>query len=151
MKTIADSLKEHSFFEGLSEEHLDFIAGCGKFVQFEEGHVIANPGDPANEFYLIRDGHVSLMITIPSRKPFLYQTLGPKDILGLTWLIPPYLWTVSAKAVEYTRAIALDGSCLRQKCENDPRLGYNLMKHLIKLMVMREDAFRLHLLDVYGT
>jgi CRP/FNR family transcriptional regulator, cyclic AMP receptor protein len=150
MKTIADILNEHSFFQGLSPEDLAFIAGCGKNVAFKEGQVIANPGDPANEFYLIREGHVALSISIPPRKSFLFQTLGPNELVGLSWLIPPYLWTVSAQAVSFTRAIALDGACLRQKCETDPRLGFKLMKHLIQVLVIREDACRLHLLDVYG-
>ena len=150
MKTVADILKEHDFFEGLSKEQLDFIGGCGKNVVFKEGASIANIGDSANEFYLIRDGHVALMIEAPPRKPFLFQTLGSNEIVGLSWLIPPYLWTVSAQAVALTQAIAFDGACLRQKCESDPRLGFNLMKHLVKIMVVREDACRLHLLDVYG-
>jgi CRP-like cAMP-binding protein len=149
-KTIADILNEHSFFEGLSPEDLSFIAGCGKNVLFKEGEIIAKPGDPANEFYLIREGHVVLSIEIPPRKSFVYQTLGPNEILGLAWLIPPYLWTVSAKAQVITRAIAIDGSCLRKKCENDPGLGYKLMKHLVQVLVRREEATRLHLLDVYG-
>ena len=151
MKTIADILKEHSFFGGLTETDLDFIAGCGKNVVFKEGQIIAHAGDLANEFYLIREGHVGLTLTVPPRKPFLFQTLGQSDIVGLSWLIPPYVWTVSAHATTLTRAIAFDGACLRQKCETDPRLGYNLMKHLIKIMVIREDACRLHLLDVYGS
>ena len=56
MKTIADILNEHSFFQDLSPEDLAFIAGCGKNVVFQEGQIIASPGDPANEFYLIRKG-----------------------------------------------------------------------------------------------
>lgn len=150
MKTIADILKNHSFFQELPQEDLTFIAGCGKNVVFEEGQMIADPGDPANHFYLIREGQVALTIAIPPRKPFLFQTLGPNEIVGLSWLIPPYVWTISAQAVSLTKTIEFDGACLRQKCEGDPRLGYELMKHLIKILVMREDAVRLHLLDVYG-
>lgn len=150
MKTIADTLKEHSFFEGLSEEHITFIAGCGKNVFFKEGDSIANSGDPANEFYLIREGQIALTIAVPPRKPFLFQTLGSNELVGLSWLIPPYLWTISAQAAAPTKVIALDGACIRQKCESDPILGYNLMKRLIKILVIREDACRLHLLDVYG-
>lgn len=150
MKTIADILKEHSFFQDLTTEELTFVAGCGKNVHFQEGQVIASPGDPANEFYLIRDGQVALSIEAPPRKPFLFQTLGVNEIVGLSWLIPPYQWTVSVQAQRTTKAIALDGACLRQKCENDPRLGYTLMKHLVQVMVIRQDAGLLHLLDVYG-
>lgn len=149
MKTIADSLKEHSFFQGLSSSDLDFIAGCGKNVIFENEQVIARPGDFANEFYLIRDGHVSLSLDIPPKKPFIYQTLGENEILGLAWLIPPYQWTVLAKAKRLTKAIAIDAVCLREKCEKDPSLGFKLMKHLVQVLVLREEAVRLHLLDIY--
>ena len=150
MKTIADILNEHTFFQGLSPEDLAFIAGCGKNIFFQEGQVIAKPGDPANEFYLIREGSVALFIETHSRKPFIYQTLGPNEILGLAWLIPPYQWAVSAQAQSYIQAISIDGACLRKKCENDPDLGYKLMKHLVQLLVKREETSRLHLLDVYG-
>ncbi|MCX6989700.1 MAG: cyclic nucleotide-binding domain-containing protein [Chlamydiae bacterium] len=150
IKTIADILQEHSFFQGLSPEDLAFIAGCGKNVHFQEGQVIASSGDAANEFYLLRDGQVALSIGAPPRKPFIFQTLGVNEIVGLSWLIPPYQWTASAQAQCATRAIAIDGACLRKKCENDPRLGFKLMKHLVQVMVMRENAVLLHLLDVYG-
>jgi len=150
MKTIADILKEHPFFQDLSSEDLTFVAGCGKNVLFKEGEMIAKPGDPANDFYLIREGQVALVVEIPPHKPFVYQTLNANEILGLSWLIPPYQWTVSVRAVQLTRAIALDGACLRKKCEEDPRLGFKLMKHLAQVLVMRGEAALLHLLDVYG-
>lgn len=147
---MVDILREHPFFHGLSSEHLAFAAGCGKNIVFDEGQAIANPGDAANDFYLIREGRVAISLAIPPRKPFVFQTLGENDILGLSWLIPPYRWTVSARAVQTTHAIALDGTCLRQKCEDNPGLGFILMKHLVQILAAREEAARLHLLDVYG-
>lgn len=150
MKTISEILIEHAFFRDLPAEDIAFIAGCGKNVIFQEGQLIAKPGDPANDFFLIREGKTVISIEVPPRKPFAYQTLGEQEILGLAWLIPPYQWTVSAHAVERTRAIALDGACLRDKCEKEPRLGYKVMKHLVQELVKRENSLRLHLLDVYG-
>lgn len=150
MKKKSEIISEHSFFQELSSENLAFIAGCAKNVLFKEGQVIAKPGDPANDFYLIREGRIAISLEIPPRRPFIFQTLSENDILGLAWLIPPYRWTVSAHAVQTTRVIALDGSCLRKKCEEDPDLGFKLMKHLVQILVKREEAARLHLLDVYG-
>lgn len=150
MKKIVDILADHSFFQELSKEHLAFIAGCGKNVVFEEKEVIAKPGDAADEFYLIRHGRASLILEIPPHKPFIYQTLGENQILGLSWLIPPYQWTVTVQATQTLRAIAIDGVCLREKCEKDPALGFKLMKHLVQVLVAREESARLHLLDVYG-
>ena len=150
MKTVADLLKEHTFFHGLLEQENAFIAGCGKNVYFKEGEMIARRGDPANEFYLIRQGKVSLTIEAPPRKSFLYCTLGENEIFGLAWLIPPYQWSVSAVAEEGTKVIALDGACLRKKCEKDTNMGYKLMQNLVRVMVVRENAALLHLLDIYG-
>lgn len=150
MEKIADILKKHSFFKEVSEKDLEFIAGCGKNVVFEKRAVIARPGDAADQFYLIRHGHAALIMELPPHAPFIYQTLGENEILGLSWLIPPYRWTVTVQAIETVRAIAIDGACLREKCEKDPALGFKLMKHLVEVLAAREDATRLHLLDIYG-
>lgn len=151
MKKIVDILADHSFFQDLSPEHLAFIAGCGKNVVFEENEVIAKPGDAADDFFLIRNGRAALILEIPPYQPIIYQTLGENEILGLSWLIPPYRWTVRVKTITPVRAIAIDGACLRKKCEEDPALGFKLMKHLVQVLVAREEAAGLHLVDVYGT
>lgn len=151
MKKIVDLLSELSFFQGLTSEDLAFIAGCGKNVIFEEKHMIAKPGDVADEFYIIRQGRVALILESPSHKPFIFQTLGENDLVGLSWLIPPYRWTISAKAIQMTKAIAINGACLREKCEKDHTLGFKLMKRLVQELVAREEAAIFHLLDVYGT
>ena len=151
MKKIVDILVDHSFFQELSKEDLAFIAGCGKNVVFEEKQIIAKPGDAADEFYLIRHGQAALILELPPHQPFIYQTLRENEILGLNWLIPPYRWTVTVQAIHSLRAIAIDGACLREKCEKDPTLGFKLMKHLVQVLVNREEEARLHLLDIYGT
>jgi CRP/FNR family cyclic AMP-dependent transcriptional regulator len=64
--------------------------------------------------------------------------------------VPPYRWHFDARAVELTRAIALDGECLRGKCEEDHDLGYEIMKRFALVIAERLEATRLQLLDVYG-
>lgn len=150
MKKIVDILEDHSFFLDLSKEQIAFIAGCGKNVVFEEKKIIAKPGDAADEFYLIRHGMAALILELPPHQPFIYQTLGENEILGLNWLIPPYRWMVTVQAIQTLRGIAINGACLREKCEEDPTLGFKLMKHLAQVLVNREEGARLHLLDVYG-
>ena len=78
-------------------------------------------------------------------------TLGEGDILGWSWLMPPYHWQFHARAVEVTRAIALDGKCLRTKCEQNHDLGYELLKRFCHIIERRLEATRLQLLDVYGS
>ncbi len=86
----------------------------------------------------------------PGRPPLVLQTVGAGDILGWSWLIPPYHWMFDAVALEPTRTIALDGRCLRGKCEADRVLGYELLKRFAHIMEQRLQATRLQLLDLYG-
>jgi CRP/FNR family cyclic AMP-dependent transcriptional regulator len=150
IKKMIDILSEHAFFRGLSKADLDFISGCAKNAVLKENQLIANRGDPADKFYLIQEGKVAISLDIPGQKTFIFNTLESHDILGWNWLIPPYEWTFSAHAMQTTRAIEINGACLREKCEHDTRLGYELLKRLVSVLVSRVDAAHLHILDVYG-
>lgn len=148
MKTLEPILKEHTFFKDLEQKYLDFIVGCASNVVFKAGEVIVKEGEPANRFYLIRHGKVAIYIAQP--RSITIQTIKEGDILGWSWLIPPYYYRFSAKTVEDTRAIALDGRCLRGKCEENKDLGYELMKRLVNVFTQRLEATRLQLLDMYS-
>ena len=150
MKTIKDSLVEHPFFKGLNEEDLDFIAGCGKNQVFQSGEMIFREGRDANSFYIIRQGSVSLEIHSPQRGPLIIATVGEGEVLGWSWLVPPFVWHFDARARDLTRTIAMDAKCLRAKCEKDPRLGFELSKRFSQITVDRLNATRIQLLDLYG-
>jgi len=150
METLERILAEHPFFAGLDARHIQLIVGCATNVRFDAGQFIFREGEEANEFYVIRHGKVALEVFVPGRGPVTIQTLGEGEILGWSWLIPPYHWHFNARAIELTRAIALDGKCLRAKCEDDHDLGYELLKRFAHIVEQRLQATRLQLLDVYG-
>jgi CRP-like cAMP-binding protein len=143
-------LRQHPFLAGLSEEHMHTVVGCASNVRFAEGTYIIHEGETANKFYLIRSGRVALEVVLPGKGAIRIQTTGPGEILGWSWLISPYRWHFSGVAVMETRAIALDGECLRNKCEREPAFGYEMLKRLAQVMERRLDATRLQLLDLYG-
>jgi len=150
METLERILSGHPFFEELAAAHLELIVGCASNVRFDAGQFLFHTGEEANEFFLIRAGRIALEVAPPGRTPLVVQTLGEGDILGWSWLIPPYHWVFDARAIEPTRAIALDGKCLRAKCESDHDLGYELLKRFAHIMEQGLQAARLQLLDVYG-
>jgi CRP-like cAMP-binding protein len=143
-------VREHRFFAGLDEGFVRLVCGCAKNVRFEEGQYLFHEGDPADWFYLVRHGRVALTITEPGRGPVIFQTVGVGEVVGVSWLVPPYRWTYDAKALELTRAIAIDAACLRGKCEEDHDLGYEMMKRFVPVLVERLQTTRLQILDVYG-
>jgi CRP-like cAMP-binding protein len=150
MKDIEALLAEHPFFEGLAPEYLELIAGCGSNVAFSEGEYVFHEGEPADHFYIIRHGMVQLQIFVPHRGPLAIETVREGEVFGWSWLFPPYTWSLDAQAIQQTRAVALDGACLRRKCDEDPKLGYELMKRFAPIIIERLNSTRLRLLDIYG-
>ena len=141
--TLEPLLRDHPFLRGLEPEYLALLAGCAANVRFREG-------EPAGQCFLIREGKMALEIAAPGRGSIIVQTLGAGDVTGFSWLLEPHQWEFDGRAVEPVRALALDGTCLRRKCADDPRLGFELTQLFARLAIRRLQATRLRLLDVYG-
>jgi CRP/FNR family transcriptional regulator, cyclic AMP receptor protein len=150
MKTIETTLHDVRLFEGMTPADLELIAGCGSNVRFQTGELVFRNGDDAETFYVIRHGSVALETFVPGRGPVTIETLEAGDVLGWSWLFPPYRWHFDARALSLVRATSFDGACLRGKCENDPRLGYDLMSRFAQVVIARLQWTRMRLLDVYG-
>jgi CRP-like cAMP-binding protein len=143
-------LAAHPFFKEMEPVYHQLFVECASNVRFEAGEYIFREGEEANQFYLIRHGRVAVEISTPERGAVIIQSLGEGDVLGWGWMIPPYRCRFDARAVELTRAIALDGRCLRERSEADHDLGFQLMKRAAHVMEERFEATRLQLLDMYG-
>ena len=150
-QTLEPIIREQPFFEGLEDRHIKLITGCAKNVKFNEGKVVCREGDPANQFFLIREGQVAIEVMTPEKGFMRIQTLQAGEVLGWSWLIKPYRWHFSVRAQRATRALAFDGKCLRGKCEKDHDLGFEFYKRFAQLMIDRLEATRLQLLDFYGS
>jgi CRP/FNR family cyclic AMP-dependent transcriptional regulator len=151
MKGIDALLAEHPFFRDMGTSHLQLFAGCASNVRFDAGTYIFREGAEADRFLLIRHGRVAIEAHVPHRGAITIQTLGEGEIVGWSWMFPPYRWVFDIKALEVVRAIAFDAVCIRQKSETDPALGYALLKRLTPMVISRLQATRLQILDVYGS
>jgi CRP/FNR family cyclic AMP-dependent transcriptional regulator len=151
METLEPLLAAHPFLKNLDQKYIQLVAGCASNVRFEAEQYIFRENEEADQFYIIRQGKVALEIYTPDRGPIIIETLEDGDVLGWSWLIPPYQWRFDARALELTRAIALDGKCLRTKCENDHDLGYELLKRFSSIVDQRLESTRFRLLDLYDS
>jgi len=150
MENLERILSEHPFLSGMDARHLQLLVGCASNVAFKAGEYIFREGQPADKFYFIRHGLVHVLTHVPQKGSIIIRSRDAGEIFGWSWLIPPYRWHFDARAVEVTRAIALDGKCLRDKCEEDHDLGYEIMKRFAFVIAERLEQTRLQLLDVYG-
>ena len=150
MRTLDEELGEVPALASLTPDHRATLAGCARNCGFEAGERIMREGEPADAFYVIRHGAVALETVVPQRGPVVVQTLHDGELLGWSWLVPPYRTAFDARSLGSTRAIVFDGACLRGKCDADPALGYALLKLLSGVFVERLQDTRLRLLDLYG-
>lgn len=142
-------IAQQPFFKGLTDTQLQLLTNSALQMQFESGQTIFAEGSPANRFYLILNGKVVIESEVAEHNKTFIQTLGAGDDLGWSWLFAPYLFHFTAHAVEPTRTIFFYGTRLREQCEQDHELGYQLMKRVAEVATQRLRATQLGLLKCY--
>lgn len=152
MPITISSLAAQPFFKGLSAQQLDLLLSNSMAVEFPAGKSIFREGEMANRFYLVIEGAVALEAAAKEKDsvPHLIQTIGAGDVLGWSWLFPPHFWHFDARAVKHTKAIFIYGTRVRELCEHDHDLGYELMKRTAEILIGRLQATRRQLLEQAG-
>ena len=141
-ENIATSVALHPFLAGMKREQLALLSDCAIPVRFQKGQTIFREGEMANRFYLIETGRVVLESSDGSDNYVIVDTIGAGDLVGWSWMFPPYVWRFTARAVERTSAIFFYGTILREYCERDHSLGYELFKRMAPVMIKRMQAAR---------
>jgi CRP/FNR family cyclic AMP-dependent transcriptional regulator len=140
----------HPFLIGISEHHIRLLADCAMHSHFDAGHVIFREGEAANRFYLIEHGKVALESSTLG-EPVKIEEIGDGDLLDWSWLFPPYAWHFTARGLEESTAIFFYGTVLREYCEKDHSLGFELFKRMSVVMLRRLQAARQKLISARRT
>ena len=139
---LGEIIAGHRIFKDLEPRYLELLTTVAMFKEFAADEVIFREGDPANRFYLILDGEVALESAPHDGPSVVLQTIGRDDVLGWSWLFPPYYWHFDARAMVPTKAIFFYGTWLRENCERDHDFGYEMMKRMSGIMIERLQATR---------
>jgi CRP/FNR family cyclic AMP-dependent transcriptional regulator len=139
----------HPFLCGMNRHHIKLLADCAMAKTFKNGDFLFREGEFANRFYLIETGNVSVEATDRSGRSVTIELVGAGSLVGWSWLFPPYVWHFNARATEQTEALFFYGTILREYCEKDPTLGFELFKRMSAVMVKRLQAARDKLLNAY--
>lgn len=132
VESLATRVALHPFLVGMKPRQLALLTSCAVAIEFKKGQVLCREGELADRFYLIESGRVVL------------ESNGVLDdpLLGCSWMFPPHAWTFTARAVEPTSVIFFSAAVLREYCERDHSLGYELLKRMSLLMYGRRQAAR---------
>ncbi len=150
MESLKPAIREHAFLKSLAPAYVEILAGCAEHREFRAGEIIFREGEIADRFYLIESGRVGLESHIPGRGQLAIQDLGPEDVLGWSWLFPPYVWHFQARALDPTRALCFNGAHLLVVCERNHEFGYDLMKRLAQVLIRRLQATQKQLVRLHA-
>jgi CRP/FNR family transcriptional regulator, cyclic AMP receptor protein len=145
---MATRVALHPFLAGMNRSQLSLLTDCAMVVNINPGELIFREGELANRFYLIETGKVILESSGRSGDPVVVDNVGAGELLGWSWMFPPYVWHFTARAVEPTKAIFFYGTILREYCERDHSLGYELFKRMSAVMIKRLQAAREKMLAI---
>jgi CRP/FNR family cyclic AMP-dependent transcriptional regulator len=143
-------LSQHPFLDGLNRIQISLLADCALTARFKPGEIIFREGEKADRFYLIERGQVALESGLDYGEPVVIDTIGAGDLLGWSWMMPPYVWHFTARAVESTEAIYFAGDILHDYCHRDHSLGFELHKRISTVMMKRLQAARKKMLAVHS-
>jgi CRP-like cAMP-binding protein len=150
MTDIDYLLRSHPFAATMSDEHIETLRSCGaSFVSFDRGSPIVREGKEADACFFITKGDVAIELFVRGNESRTVETVHGGEIVGWSWLFPPYLGTSDAVARGHVTAIRVDAERLRATMEEDPAFGYEMMRILVNVIASRIGATRLQLLDVY--
>jgi CRP/FNR family cyclic AMP-dependent transcriptional regulator len=150
IEVTAEALATHPFLHGMSRDHLAVLAQAGSDVTFPARHRLFEDGGSATRFWLIRSGYVALDVHVPGQGRLKVSTIGMGELLGWSWLFPPYRWSFGAVAASPMEAFEFDGRAVRTCCASDPAFGYELTRRLALVVATRLQATRFRLITASG-
>jgi CRP/FNR family transcriptional regulator, cyclic AMP receptor protein len=146
MVEVTAALTAHPFFHGMSRDHLAVIAGSASDVTFPARHRLFEEGGSANCFWLIQSGRVALDLHVPGEERARIDTIGMGELLGWSWLFPPYEWAFGAVAASPVEAFEFDGRTVRASCASDPALGHEVTQRVARVLAKRLQTTRVRLI-----
>ena len=140
--TILNAFASHPFIQGLSDHHRMRLASGVNPFKIAAGAYLAREGEPAHAFYLIQKGQVAIGSHLSQAGAMPIETVGPGDVVGWSWLLPPFRWQFDARASADVQGLLFNGAWLREQCEQDYALGYHLLRQLLLTVSRRLVASR---------
>jgi CRP/FNR family cyclic AMP-dependent transcriptional regulator len=135
-------LREHPVFHRLSDSYLHQLADHMEAVTVDAGQTLFHEGDAADHFYIVMEGTMDLYARLEDDEEQWIQLIDVGEVIGWSWLVPPYRWAFSARSREGAMLMRFDAAAVRDMCDRDPAFGYGTMKQICALMLDRLHTVR---------
>jgi len=145
-----DDLREKSsLLQALTATEVGLFESVAAEIRLPAGAVLFEEDGPADAFYIVVEGRIGLELTTPGKDPIVIQTLGPGDLVGVSWLFPPHRWNWRARAIVDSELAAFDATIIRSELEKNRDLALEVLTVVSGEAVQRLQRTRVQLLDMY--
>jgi CRP/FNR family transcriptional regulator, cyclic AMP receptor protein len=148
--SLRETLAAHPFTRGLSSPMVDRLSGFAVLSEHLAGEWIARQDEVADACHLLLDGRAAIEVAPAGRDPLVIATVHGGEVLGWSWLVPPHRWHFDVVALDLVTSIALDAAALREACDENHELGYEITRRLASVMSSRLESARMQLVDIYA-
>jgi CRP/FNR family transcriptional regulator, cyclic AMP receptor protein len=145
--TNASIIGSEPLLRGLPATQVQRLAELATQVSAPSGTRLFEEGGTARHFWLIAAGRVALDTLVPGHGLVTIETLGRGDVMGLSWLTPPYVFTFGALCLQPVQAYRFDAAGVRAACDRDPGLGYALFDRFLAVAAHRLQVTRARLVQ----
>jgi CRP-like cAMP-binding protein len=146
---VAELRDKAELLKSLSDEHFDLLASIVDEASYPASEVLFREDQPADKFFIVEKGLVSLELATPGIEPMIILSLGPNELVGISWMFPPYKWKWTARTIKDSRLLVFDAVRVREQCEKDPQLKLWVLQMVADQAVRRLHSTRVQLLDLY--
>jgi CRP-like cAMP-binding protein len=139
VKGTEQVLKECVLFAGLNDSQLEKVASITVEKEYEAGSTIFTTGDSAEELFVLQEGRVAVQMTLPrsggqNNHRITVDVVTKNEIAGWSAIIEPYKYTFTATCIQRTRALSIDGNKMRALLRDNPKIGYEVLKGLTRVL-----------------
>jgi CRP-like cAMP-binding protein len=149
-QSITEYLSAHEFFSEFSDDDLKFLCECSSTREIKKRQILFLQGEHADKFYVVRSGRISIQMPAIMGPTLEIQAVDEDQVLGWSWLISPYQWNFQTKAEEDSELLQFDGAAILARCEQDPKLGFELVKKFAVLMSVGLNAARQKMMNEWN-
>jgi CRP-like cAMP-binding protein len=130
---------------GVSPEDAAAVLELGSRMRLAPGAVLFPLGAPADSLYLITQGRVSLTLPMQvggSDQDILVEERGPGETIGWSAMVPPYRFTLEARAPLDAEVLAFSRAALLDYLAARPAVGQIVMRNLASVIGQRLQVFQ---------
>jgi len=147
--TLTESVQDHAFTAGLTEDQLALLSGISREVEFAENELVLQARQHSKNFYLLQTGSVCVEVSARSYTVCI-QALGPGDAFGWSALLDHHDTLFQVRARQKSTALCLDGDQLATVMNRDPKFAAELLRRSLKLVAGRVQATEARLGELCG-